>query len=118
MSTRLLRRHRLNQSKDFDRLFRKSERSSDGVITVLARRNGSEWSRLGMAISRKCAPRAVDRNRLKRIIRESFRHSRDQLQGLDLVVIGKRKRPLANSRDLAQSLERHWLVVSERCKRC
>ena len=92
--------------------------SSDGIVTVLARRNGREWSRLGMAISRKCAPRAVDRNRLKRIIRESFRHSRDQLQGLDLVVIGKRKRPLANSRDLAQSLEQHWLVVSERCKRC
>ena len=118
MTARFSRRQRLTQSKDFDRLFRRSERSSDNVVTVLARRNGASASRLGMAISRKCAPRAVDRNRLKRVIRESFRQAGEQLQGLDLVVIGKRKRPLANSRCLAQSLQRHWSVVSERCKRC
>ena len=117
MSARFHRRYRLSQSKDFDRLFRKSERSSDDVVTVLACKNGGSSARLGMAISRKCAPRAVDRNRLKRVIRESFRHCSKQLLGLDLVVIGKRKRPLANSCDLALSLEKHWLVVSKRCNR-
>ena len=117
MSARFSRRQRLTQSRDFDRLFRSSERSSDDLVTVLARRSGLTQARLGMAISRKCAPRAVDRNRLKRVIRESFRQAGELLGGLDLVVIGRRgKRPIESGL-LVKSLDKHWMVVSERCKR-
>ena len=118
MSARLPRCQRLSQARDFAKLFRRSKRSSDDLVTVLARSNGGETPRLGMAISRKCAPKAVDRNRIKRVIRESFRHAADELQGLDLVVIGKRTKGNMDSRRLAQSLHKHWRRVSEKCKRC
>ena len=114
----MLRSQRLNQSRDFDRLFKKATRSSDELVTVLARRNGNALARLGMAISRKCAPRAVDRNRLKRVIRESFRQSSAELSGLDLMVIGKRRAKPPSSGQLRASLERHWLILSRKCKRC
>ena len=45
---------------------------------------------MGLAIAKKCARRAVDRNRLKRLVRESFRLERLGLPGLDLVVMCRR----------------------------
>jgi len=65
-------------------------------------------ARLGLIISKKVAKQAVRRNRLKRIIRESFRQHGDVLAGLDVVVIGK---PAANFKDnqlLFTTINRHW----------
>lgn len=45
--------------------------------------------KLGLAIAKKRAKRAVDRNRLKRVARESFRHHSHQLDGLELVVMNR-----------------------------
>ena len=99
-------------------MFRRSQRSTDKWITVLARRNGKASARLGLAISKKFCRKAVDRNRIKRMVRESFRHNKISLRGLDLVIVG-RKRPEKNERCLfTQSLRHHWQVVSERCRKC
>lgn len=44
------------------------------------------YARLGLIAGRKAAPRAVDRNRGKRLIREWFRAVRGDFVGLDVVV--------------------------------
>ncbi len=46
-------------------------------------------SRLGIAISRKCSPRAVVRNRIKRIVREAFRMRKHALGSVDLIFLGQ-----------------------------
>jgi ribonuclease P protein component len=51
-----------------------------------ARVNDLTYARLGLIAGRKAAPRAVDRNRGKRLIREWFRAVRAELPGLDIVV--------------------------------
>ena len=118
MSKRFRLTMRLRHSKQFDEVFRGSKRSTDKWVTVLARRNGKDLARLGLAISKKCARKAVERNHIKRIIRESFRHNIDCLRGLDLVIVG-RKRPEKNETDLLNSsLQHHWQIVSERCTHC
>ena len=43
-------------------------------------------SRLGLSVPKRQAPRAVDRNRLKRIAREAFRRHAVRDAGLDLVL--------------------------------
>lgn len=85
------RAFRLLQSKEFQTIFRRPVVVNDRLFRVYAR-GGTGHSRLGLAISRKAAPRAVDRNRIKRQIREAFRHHRQYLQaagGLELVVLAK-----------------------------
>lgn len=56
----------------------------------------------------KILKRAVDRNLVKRLIRESFRHRQHDLAGLDLVVMCARGIDLSNKHQLRDSLDRHW----------
>ena len=56
-------------------------------MTTVVRANGVNHPRLGLAVARRSARRAVDRHRLKRRIRESFRHHAARLGGLDVVVL-------------------------------
>jgi len=54
-------------------VFGNAKRFGNKSLTVLARQNDLGHPRLGLAISKKSAKRAVDRNRIKRVFRESFR---------------------------------------------
>jgi len=68
-----------------------------------------------LAISRKHFKRAVDRNRIKRVVRESFRTHRAALGGADIVVLSRGGVELSTKRELAASLEKHWENVHRRC---
>jgi len=85
-------------------------------MTVLARPNGLSHPRLGLAISRKVARRAVARNRIKRIIRESLRREGDRLAGLDVVVLGRPGIDRKNNAELRRSLNMHWKRLASRCE--
>ena len=65
-------------------------------------------ARLGLAISKKQCRKAVARNRLKRIVRESFRQRQCALAGLDIVVLNQPASAQAANAALHASLERHW----------
>lgn len=106
---------RLLTASDFSRVFANPARSADRYFTVLAKGGrGDAPARLGLAVSKKQARRAVDRNRLKRLIRETFRSHHNQIAGMDLVVM---VRGLATSTDRAQlrsSLIRHFDRLAKR----
>lgn len=105
---------RLLNAADFDRVFDKSVRSSDQFFTVLARPNDLEYSRLGMAISKRRVKLSVVRNRLKRIVRENFRLSQ-QDYSVDYVVMAGKKGAIATNQELKKSLERHWGLLKKKC---
>lgn len=112
------RRARLVRKIDFRHVFEQPEASRDRFFTVLARLNALGAPRLGLAISRKSAPSAVARNRIKRLVRESFRHRQALLGGLDCVVIGRPGLTDQDNRTLFESLDRHWARLARRCASC
>jgi ribonuclease P protein component len=63
-------------------------------------------------VSKRNARRAVDRNRLKRLIRESFRTSKVRPLTLDIVILAKAHATTANAAGLRKSLERWWTSLS------
>jgi ribonuclease P protein component len=89
-SARSPRRGRLSRSADFDRVLRNG-RSHAGreLVLYVFPRGGDEPSRLGLSVSRKVGG-AVDRNTVKRMLREAFALERDRVPvGTDLVVIAR-----------------------------
>jgi ribonuclease P protein component len=106
---RFQRTSRLTDAASFGRVFRKARRSRDNMFTVLTTENEVHKARLGMAISKKYCRLAVDRNRLKRIIRESFRQHQVELEGLDVVVLNQSGTQRADNKALVDSLTRHWI---------
>lgn len=110
---RFRRENRLLSAAAFGRVFKKASRSRDSWFTVLCRKNNGEPARLGLAISKKNCRQATARNRIKRIVRESFRQHQEQLTGLDVVVMNQPAAKTGSNRQLFDSLTSHW----QRCER-
>ena len=105
--------NRLLVKKDFDFVFEDAKRTKDSIFTILYKRNNKNYPRLGLIISKKSCKLASKRNRLKRIIRESFRNNISKLIGHDIVVLNKRTTYNNDTHILAKSLMRHWIKISK-----
>ena len=122
---------RLLKPADFKRVFKKSSASSDRYFKVLARRNDGGGSRLGLAVSRKVDKRAVGRNRIKRVTRESFRMTfetqprplhptsltPENSAGLDFVVLPRPICATICNKQLRLSLDAHWSRLRSRLEK-
>lgn len=109
------REARLLTGGAFRRVFSGAERIANAHFTVLAAANECGRARLGLAVGKRVAPRAVDRNRIKRIARESFRQHQDQLPPVDLVLVARGRARSAPRARLHQGLEDLWQQVVKRC---
>src|SRR5690606_37786982 len=65
-------------------------KASGSHILLLARQNSLDHPRLGLVIAKTNVRRSVDRNKVTRISRESFRHHRAALDNLDIVVLARK----------------------------
>ena len=83
-------------------------RASHQHFLVLSRPNNLDVARLGLVIAKKNVRRAVDRNRLKRVIRESFRLQQEHLAGLDVIVLARRDLGSLDNASFTAQLEKQW----------
>jgi ribonuclease P protein component len=98
---------RLVAKADFDCVFADNQRARTDYLLVMARPNAVGYPRLGMVIAKRILARAVDRNRVKRCVRESFRQVLPELPACDFVV-RLIARPVAGdeARDLSRTFKR------------
>jgi ribonuclease P protein component len=108
-------RLRLRHKRDFDAAYARGRRMADGFFAVTVRRNDVGAPRLGLAVAVKVAGGAVARNRLRRIIRESFRLHQRELPAADLVVSARPPARTATASALRDSLAALWKKVGEQC---
>lgn len=82
---------RLLTAADFDRAFKQAKwRASSKSMLVLGAANELGHDRIGFVIARKNVRSAVQRNRIKRVIREVFRHHSGLPLPADMVVIARK----------------------------
>lgn len=80
---------RLRRAADFAALRNVSGRLGGRCFLLRFGNNSAGTARLGLAISKRCSKRAVDRNRIKRLAREAFRRARPELPHVDILVMAR-----------------------------
>ena len=82
---------RLLTPADYQRVFQRGQfKVSSKTVLILATANELSRPRLGLVIGKKNIRLAVQRNRVKRLIRESFRLRQQAIPALDVVVLARR----------------------------
>lgn len=76
--------------------------------------SSADCARLGLAVSRKVSKRAVVRNRIKRVARESFRLRRAAMPTVDVLVIARASAAASDNAALRADLERGWQTLKRR----
>jgi ribonuclease P protein component len=86
------KRNRLSRSADFDRVYREGRSHASRHLVVYAfprSSSGEEQPRLGVSVGRKVGG-AVERNRMKRLLREAFWDAAEELpEGYDFVLVAR-----------------------------
>jgi ribonuclease P protein component len=106
---------RLRRKSEFDVAYARGRRFGNGFFAVTASSNDKHGARLGMAVAVRIAGNAVERNRIRRIIRESFRLHQHALPAFDLIVSARPKASGAPAAELHASLVALWKKVIEQC---
>ncbi len=83
---------RLKRRREFLAVQERGHRLYSGDVLILGLNSGGVRPRIGITVSSKVA-NAVERNRVKRWVREAFRAAAGDLPPVDLVVIGRAGAP-------------------------
>jgi len=105
------RKYRLLKKHDFQSVFAKSHKSVHKFIIALYQQTQHDYGRLGIMLSKRHLPRAVDRNTLRRVIRESFRHHHDALKGLDIIILLRSECTPLDRKALRTDIDYLWQKV-------
>ena len=106
---------RLRRKADFDAAYARGRRFGNGFFGVTAYENDKGGPRIGLAVAVRAAGGGVERNRIRRLIRESFRIHQHELPSVDLIVSARARVKDAARTELRASLAELWKKVSEQC---
>lgn len=82
-------------------------------LTALHCNNQQSYARLAIIIGKHRVKRAVDRNLIRRIIRESHRQQKESLKGLDIIVMLRSEwSPLGDKKALRDDIDHLWQILS------
>ena len=110
---RFTRRARVRTARDYTAAFESGSRLRARLFDVVVGKSFSGSPRLGLAVSRNTAPSAVERNRLKRHIRESFRAHAGSLPAADIVVLPRKEAAGSRATELRRELEQLWERIEQ-----
>lgn len=108
---------RLLSKLDYSAVFESPISIRSPFFTLLAHPTSNSWPRLGVIVAKRFLKKAVDRNRVRRLIRESFRLNQQHLAGLDIVVLLRCNCAAEPNGVLYNCLRKQWQDLSRRSKK-
>lgn len=109
---------RLLNSDEFNQVFKTNRfRVSHKFCLILALPNKYHKPRLGLVIAKKNIRSAVQRNRIKRVIRESFRQQQHQLPAIDAIVLARKGLDQLNNPNTAKVMKQLWQSLKHKAEK-
>ena len=109
---------RLLGAADYQPVFKNARyKVSSQYILILAVANNLARPRIGLVIAKKNVAKAVQRNRVKRIFRESFRHNQRLLPALDIVILARSGLDSLSNELVHTNIERLWQELINKARR-
>jgi ribonuclease P protein component len=105
----------LHQPAEFREVKRRGKKFADAFFSLSVLANHETYPRLGLSIATRTFGTAVARNRVKRLIRESFRLNQHSLPPVDVTVYAREAARQAKPSELRASLEKLFKSITERC---
>ena len=106
-------KNKLTNPAQFDQVFKKNSKTlKTGEFLFLSTDNFMGKNRLGMIVGKKNVSLSVERNRLRRLIREGFRTILPSRLGIDLVVLVRSG--VKHNKNVWPSLKKLFLSVSNK----
>lgn len=106
---------RVRRKWEFDQLYARGRRLGNNHFGITVHPNELGRPRLGLAVASKPFGGSVPRNRIRRLIRESFRLRQHELPNVDLVVSARPQAKGASPAQLRASLDGLWDKVKLQC---
>lgn len=112
----MLKKNVLRKKADFDRLYKKGISAADRYVVIFALENGEEFSRTGFLASKKVG-NSVERNRARRLMKESARHMKEDLPGgMDIVFIARNTIAGRKQDEVEKSIRAAWKKIIKKRK--
>ena len=104
---------RLRRPGEFKSAYATGRRFGNELFTATVRPNDGPGARLGLSIAARTVGNAVSRNRLRRLVREEFRHQQHTLPAADIVIGARSAARTASAPLLREALQRLWQQINE-----
>ncbi|WP_448550149.1 ribonuclease P protein component [Thalassotalea fusca] len=114
VTNKFTRESRILTPSQFQNVFNKPVRFGSKHFTILVTPNTNQNNRLGLAIAKKRVKLAVQRNRIKRLVRERFRLNQHQLPDIDMVVMVKSGIDQLENQDICLQIDKIWQKIIKR----
>ncbi|MGI2067782.1 ribonuclease P protein component [Shewanella sp. MF08487] len=105
---------RLLTPAQFKSVFSNPIKASSAEITLLAIPNSEQHPRMGLTVAKRYVKRANQRNRIKRVIRDSFRLNQHDIPHLDIVVLVRNGVMEMENAEINKLIEKLWRKLSRR----
>jgi len=108
---------RLRRPAEFQRVYSGGRRFGNALLTAAVHTSQLSHARLGLSIAARTIGNAVQRNRLRRQIRDSFRLQQQALPPVDIVIGARVAARNASGAELRASLLQLWEQIATQCAR-
>ena len=100
---------------EFQTIYKHGQWVANRELVANFKSQNNHTSRIGITVSKKVSKRAIDRNRIKRQIREWFRRKKLLCADFDLIITAKPSVIIKTNQEIQHSLNDLWRKVQKKC---